>query len=72
MIIDYKATCFKFSDPLSPGDHIIPFSFTLPAKVPASMMWKKKDHHDKPKATVKYGIKAIFHKKSDNSPTKYK
>jgi len=40
--------------------------------VPASMIWSRKDHPDKPKAKVKYDVKAMFHKKSDSSPTKYK
>jgi hypothetical protein len=65
MIMNYKATCFTFQGPLNPGDYTIPFEFDLPGSLPASMMWKRRDHRDRPKATVKYSAKAriITHSK---------
>jgi len=41
-----------------PGDYTIPFEFDLQNQLPASIMWARKDHHDKPKANVKYSVKA--------------
>ena len=56
--MDYRATCFTFQGPLNPGDYTIPFDFNLPNQLPASILWARKDHHDRPKASVKYSIKA--------------
>ena len=57
-IMDYRAICFTFQGPLNPGDFTIPFEFDLQPQLPASIMWARKDHRDKPKAQVKYSVKA--------------
>jgi hypothetical protein len=70
-IIHFKGTCFIFKEPLNPGDYTIPFEFTLPASIPASIIFDRKDHHDHPFAKVKYTAQAIMVMKN-KSILKYK
>ena len=53
--------CYTFNPqfgPLPPGDYTIPFEFDLPANLPASIMFQKKDNFEKPKAIIKYSVTA--------------
>lgn len=74
MLINFRAVCHTFDPalgPLPPGDYTIPFEFTLPLGMPASIMYHNINHHDMPKAVVKYSFKAkiVNH---DKSILKYK
>ena len=61
-ILDFKGICFTFMQPyLNPGDHTIPFEFTLPQHLPASIMYHNRNHHNKPKCHIKYSILATIH-----------
>jgi hypothetical protein len=58
-IIEYKAPVFLFQGGnLVPGDYSIPFSFQLPAGLPSTIFYKNRHKEAKPKAQVKYTIKA--------------
>lgn len=60
--MDVKFKAFTFQDgPLAPGDYTIPFEFDLPANLPASVIWKRKDHYDKPSIRIQYSVKSILH-----------
>jgi len=70
--MDCKFTAFTFTTgTLAPGDYTIPFEFDLPASLPASLMWKRKDHYDRPSIKIKYSIKSIVHTHSKKQ-LKYK
>ena len=58
--MDFKGDCFSFQQDLMPGDYTIPFEFTLPPGVPASIMYHNQHHYDSPKAFVKYSVKATI------------
>ena len=61
-VIHYSQPCFTFATPvLYPGDYVIPFNFPLPAGLPSSIFYHNKNDWDKPKAKVKYHIKAKLH-----------
>ena len=60
-IIEWRGTCFTFTQLLNPGDYQIPFSFVLPPGLPASIMFKNFHHVDKPKAKIAYYVNAILH-----------
>lgn len=70
-LIDVTAHCFAFGSRLMPGDYTVPFEFTIPAHLPASIMYHNIHHHDKPKAHIKYNVKAIVHN-HDRTQLKYK
>ena len=36
---EFKQNCFKFNEPLAPGDYTIPFEFKLPTWAPGSCYW---------------------------------
>jgi len=59
-LIDVSAHCFAFGSVLMPGDYIVPFQFTLPHTLPASIMYNNKHHHDRPKAIIQYNVKAVL------------
>lgn len=68
-----KQPCFTFAVPvLSPGDYAIPFSFQLPQGIPSSLFYKNKHIQGKPKAMVKYQIRANLKGHHDKSLMKYK
>ena len=72
-VFKYKAPCFTFTVPhLAPGDYTIPFSFQLPGSLPSSMNFKDSHTHAKPKAKVKYHIKAVLNDLSGKEVMKYK
>lgn len=61
-IMHYSQPAFTFGVPvLAPGDYVIPFSFPLPLGIPSSVFYYNNHHYDKPKAKVKYHIKARLH-----------
>ena len=70
-ILKFKAPCFTFQEPLSPGDFTIPFEFTLPENIPSSMMYKNPNHNNSPSAKIKYSIRALVNT-HDNKVLKYK
>lgn len=43
-----------------PGDYTVRFSFLLPDDVPSSINYKNSESKSKPKAKVKYYVKAIL------------
>ncbi len=55
---------------LMPGDYCIPFSFYLPPGLPSSLLFKPHHHTKKPKAKIKYHVKAYL--RSSACPMKYK
>lgn len=55
-----------------PGDYTIPFSFILPPGLPSSMNFKDESVHAKPKAKVKYHVKAVLNDHSGHTMMKYK
>jgi hypothetical protein len=57
---------------LAPGDYAVPFQFTLPTGVASSLYYKNKHHHAKPKAKVKYHIRATLKGHHDKNLMKYK
>ena len=69
--LEFDGVCFTFTQPLAPGDYIIPFEFTLPLGLPASIMFQNKHHHDKPKAIVKYSVMSTIIN-YDNTVLRYK
>ena len=72
-VFKYRQPCFQFTVPtLMPGDYTIPFQFQLPASLPSSINFKKSDIHEKPKAKVKYHIKAELMDHSNHAVMKYK
>lgn len=71
-ILHYKQPCFTFTVPmLMPGDYTIPFQFALPQGIPSSIMFQGTGQK-RPKAKVKYCIKAILRNQRDESMMKYK
>ena len=56
---------------LQPGDYQIPFEFTLPMNIPATIMYKNCHDHDKPKAKLLYSVKSVLHT-HDKKEMKYK
>lgn len=72
-IMDYKTPCFIFPPQgLIPGDFVVPFSFQLPLGIPSSMFFKNSHTKAKPKAKVKYTIKAKIQTHSDKNEMSYK
>lgn len=72
-IFNFHAPCFTFTVPvLQPGDYCIPFSFSLPHGLPSSLFYKNASHTHKPKAKVKYHIRAIVHGQHDKQLMKFK
>lgn len=60
-LMKFHHPCFTFAVPtLMPGDYAIPFSFTLPAGIPSSLYYKNSSIAAKPKAKVKYHIRATL------------
>lgn len=55
-----------------PGDYVIPFKFLLPAGLPSSLLYNNKHHIKKPKAKIKYILKAKIQTKSDHHEMFYK
>ena len=71
-ILHYKQPCFTFSVPtLMSGDYTIPFQFQLPQGIPSSIMFQGTGQK-KPKAKVKYCIKAVLQDHSNKAMMKYK
>jgi hypothetical protein len=69
----FKQPCFTFSvSHLAPGDYAVPFSFSLPAKIPSSLYYKNKHIQAKPKACVKYHIRASLKNHHHHSLMKFK
>ena len=58
--LEFKGRCFTFNGPLYPGDYTIPFDFTLPMGLPASIMYRNDRIREKPKAAINYRIVAIL------------
>ncbi len=71
-VFKYKAPCFNFTGTLYPGDYTIPFSFQLPSSLPSSIIFQDKHQQSKPKAKVKYHIKALVVDASHHDLMKYK
>ena len=72
-LLHFHHPCFTFAVPtLAPGDYAIPFSFTLPAHVPSSLYYKNKHIQAKPKAKVKYHIRATLKGHNNHTQMKYK
>jgi hypothetical protein len=72
-IIHYSQPAFHFTTPvLAPGDYVIPFSFPLPVGIPSSVFYYDNHHADKPKAKVKYHIKAKLHNHHGKAEMSYK
>lgn len=57
-LLDYKQNCYEFKEDIQPGDYAFNFEFQLPHDLPASIYYLNKDHNQKPKAKVRYSIKA--------------
>jgi hypothetical protein len=70
-LIDVKAHCFTFGSQLMPGDYTVPFEFTIPSHLPASIMYQNRQHTDKPKAFIAYYVKAKI-ENHDRTYLKYK
>ena len=70
-ILQFKGNCFSFQGPLAPGDYTIPFEFTLPQNIPASMLFEKRNAPDEPFVKIKYTVQAILNMQ-DRSVLKYK
>eukprot|EP00347_Sterkiella_histriomuscorum_P005522 403356296 len=69
----FKQPCFTFAVPiLAAGDYAIPFSFQLPSNIPSSVFYKNKHIQGKPKAMVKYLIRAALVDHHKHSQMKYK
>ncbi|CDW79403.1 UNKNOWN [Stylonychia lemnae] len=69
----FKQPCFTFSVPtLAPGDYAVPFSFALPPHIPSSLYYKNKHIDAKPKACVKYQMRASLIDHHHHSQMKYK
>ena len=57
--IECKAPVFKFKGAnLLPGNYCVSFSFLLPTDLPSTIFYKNRKREEKPKAKVKYTIKA--------------
>lgn len=59
-LISSKVNAMTFGGPLMPGDYVIPFEFILPLGLPASIMFKNNETLAKPKANIRYGVKAVI------------
>ena len=58
---------------LQPGVYEWPFQLTLPNDIPSSLAFEDKKHNrHKPKAKVKYYIKATLHAYDKHDDMKYK
>ena len=69
----FHQPCFTFAvSVLAPGDYAIPFSFQLPSGIPSSLYYKNKHIQAKPKAMVKYHIRASLKDHHNHSHMKYK
>lgn len=65
--------CFTFAVPtLVPGDYAIPFSFVLPQGIASSFNYKNPHIDAKPKAKVKYYIRAALKGHHGHNHMKYK
>ena len=72
-VFKYRAPCFQFTVPqLMPGDYTIPFAFQLPPGLPSSMIFKDTNNTAKPKAKVKYHVKASLEDFYGKSTMMYK
>jgi len=59
LIMDFMAPIFVFTTfSIAPGDYIFPFSFALPPIIPSSIIYKNTLRRERPKAKVKYHIRA--------------
>lgn len=71
-ILHFKGTCFTFQGPLNPGDYTVPFEFTLPSTIPASIIFDGSNRsRDEPWCKVKYTAQAILVTR-DKKVIKYK
>lgn len=72
-IIDFTAPCFNFATSiLNPGDYSIPFAFQVPGGLPSSLNYKNSHVERKPKAKVKYHIRASLSDHHGHAHMKYK
>lgn len=72
-LLHFHHPCFTFAvSTLVPGDYAIPFCFTLPQGIASSLFYKNKHHNAKPKAKVKYHIKATLKGHSNKIHMKHK
>lgn len=71
-LLDYKQNCHKFDEELQPGDYVFDFEFQLPHDLPASIYYLNKDHNQKPKAKVRYSIKASIITEDERKDISYK
>lgn len=72
--LEYKNKVFDIEGGmLNPGVYQVEFQTELPEHIPSSLYFKKSsDHHNKPKAKVKYYIKATLHAHDKHDDMKYK
>lgn len=69
--MNFRGGVHKWDSPMEPGDYTIPFEFTLPSRMPASILYNDKTTWQRPKAKIRYSVQAIMHS-HDGSIMKYK
>lgn len=55
-IFDFRGSAFNFETHLNPGDFTVPFEFTLPARIPASILFHNKRVFASPKCKIRYSV----------------
>ena len=57
---------------LNPGSYAVSFTFALPVGMPSSIYYKDTRIRERPKAKIKYFVKAIVHAVNKHEDMKYK
>jgi len=57
---------------LNPGSYAVSFQFTLPIGMPSSIYFKQTNTRERPKAKIKYYVKAIVHAQNMSESMKFK
>jgi hypothetical protein len=71
--LEYKANVFQIQDGmLQPGVYQVEFATQLPDHIPSSLYFKDKHSREKPKAKVKYYVKAKLHCHDKHNDMKFK
>lgn len=69
----YKMRVFEIPGHfLNPGSYAVSFQFTLPFGMPSSIYYKNVTTRERPKAKIKYFVKAIVHALNMSESMKYK
>ena len=72
VFLEYKQPIFNMNGMLNPGSYEVDFSCTLPVGLASSLHFFDTSRRERPKAKVRYFIKATLHSNNSASNMKYK